>query len=65
MPFCLARQSPSKPCSGNKLMLHLPFEVRVRVAIMAIANDNNLNLRIILAMTNARWLMETIMPSMG
>lgn len=44
-------------------MLHLPFEVRV--AIMAIANDNNLNLRIILAMTNARWLMETIMPSMG
>lgn len=44
-------------------MLHLPFEVRV--AIMAITNDKNMNLRIILALANARWLMETIMPSMG
>lgn len=44
-------------------MLHLPFEVRVHAAIMAIAHDKSLNQQVIGARANARWLIEAIMPS--
>ena len=53
---------PNEPYSG-KLMLHLPFEVRVRAAIMVIAHDKSLNQQVIGVQANARWLIEAIMPS--